>query len=145
MTAEVLEIFAEWSLRKKVSPVALNYSCEATKIYEIYYGKEHPLTAESYINIARALTADKRFDEALKYLERARKILEDTCGQVHPATGKAYLYMALTLHDKGEKAAAYDWLAKASVIYAQTYGQRHPYTIDVLSRMFDWKKTMREF
>lgn len=145
MTAEVLEIFAEWSIRKKVSPVALNYSCEATKIYEIYYGKEHPLTAESYINIARALTADKRFDEALKYLERAQKILEDICGQVHPATGKAYLYTALALHDKGELTIAYDWLAKASVIYAQTYGQRHPYTIDVLSRMFDWKKTMREF
>lgn len=145
MTAEVLEIFAEWSLRKKVFPVAVNYSCEATKIYEIYYGKEHPLTAESYINIARALTAEKRFDEALKYLERAQKILEDTCGQVHPATGKAYLYTALALHDKGELTIAYDWLAKASVIYAQTYGQRHPYTIDVLSRMFDWKKTMREF
>ncbi|MBO4779521.1 MAG: tetratricopeptide repeat protein, partial [Selenomonadaceae bacterium] len=145
MTAEVLEIFAEWSIRKKVSPVALNYSCEATKIYEIYYGKEHLLTAESYINIARALTADKRFNEALKYLERAQKILEDTCGQVHPATGKAYLYTALALHDKGENSVACEWMKKAVAVYSKTYGQCHPYTLDVLTMLYGWQGRLIEF
>lgn len=145
MSANVLEIFVEYCLRKNLIPDALENSRKVTEIYETYYGKKNPITAESYINIARALTADRNFDEALNWLERSRKILEDTCGQVNPATGKVYLCMAFTLHEKGEFAAAYDWLAKASVIYAQAYGQRHPYTIDVLSRMFDWKKTMREF
>lgn len=140
MSAKVLEIFVEYCLRKNLIPAALKNSRKVAEIYETYYGKENPITVESYINIARALTADKNFDESLIWLERLRKILEDICGQVHPATGKVYLCMAFTLHEKGEFAVAYDWLAKASVICAQTYGQRHPYTIEVLSRMFDWQK-----
>ena len=145
MTAEVLEIFAEWSLRQKIFPVAINYSCEATEIYEIYYGKEHPLTAESYINIARAFTAEKNFADALKYLERAKKILEDTCGQTHSATGKAYLYLAMTLREKGDNSAACKYISKALQAYSKTYGQTHPYTVDVRAMIYAWQGRLIEF
>lgn len=145
LKAEALEIFIEYFFRKNLIPDALKKSYEVAKISELFYGKENPITAESYTSIAIILIADKNFDEALTWLKRARKILEDTCGQVHSATGKAYLCTALALHEKGEITIAYDWLAKASVIYEQTYGQNHPYSIKVRSRMFDWRKTMREF
>ena len=145
LKAEALEIFIEYSLRKNLIPAALEKSYEVAKISELFYGKENPITAESYTAIAIVLIADKNFDDALTWLEQARKILEDTCGQVHSATGKAYICTALALHEKGEIIIAYDWLAKASVIYEQTYGQNHPYTIKVRSRMSDWRKTMSEF
>lgn len=145
LKAETLEIFIEYSLRKNLIPAALEKSYEVAKISELFYGKENPITAESYTAIAIVLIANKNFNEALTWLKRARKILEDTCGQVHSATGKAYLCTALALYEKGEITIAYDWLAKASVIYEQTYGKNHPYTIKVHSRMFDWRKKMREF
>ena len=144
MTAEVLEIFAEWSLRKEFLPAAVNYSCEATKIYELYYGKKHQMTAENYVNIARALSVEKKFDETLKYLECTRKILEDTVGEMHPATGRAYLYTARILRQKGDSSSAYEWINKALRIYSKTYGQTHPYTTEIFAEIYSWQGRLFE-
>ena len=143
MTAKVLEILAEWTLRKDFKSAALTYSCEATKVYERYFGKEHPQTADSYIRISRILNAKKDFDAALKYLNRAQKILEG--GQVDLATSKVYFFKAITLRDKGELDESYKYFVRTLKIYVQVFGKNHPDTLQVVAMCSNVQKKMREF
>ena len=143
MTAEVLEILAEWTLRKDFKSASLTYSYEATKVYERYFGKEHPQTADSYIRISRILNAKKDFDAALKYLDRAQKILEG--GQVDLAMSKVYFLKAITLRDKGELGESYKYFVRTLKIYVQIFGKNHPDTLQVVAMCFDVRKKLCEF
>ena len=143
MTAEVLEILAEWTLRKDFKSVALTYSFEATKIYERHFGKEHPQTADSYIRISRILNAKKDFDSALKYLDQAQKILEGS--QMDFAMSKVYLFKAITLRDKGELDESYDYFMRTLKIYVQVLGRNHPNTLQVVAMCSNVQKKCANF
>lgn len=143
MTAEVLEILAEWTLRKDFKSAALTYSFEATKIYERHFGKEHPQTADSYIRISRILNAKKDFDAALKYLDQAQKILEGS--QMDFAMSKVYLFKAITLRDKGELDESYDYFMRTLKIYVQVLGRNHPNTLQVVAMCSNVQKKCANF
>ena len=143
MTAEVLEILAEWTLRKDFKSAALTYSFEATKIYERHFGKEHPQTADSYIRISRILNAKKDFDSALKYLDQAQKILEGS--QMDFAMSKVYLFKAITLRDKGELDESYDYFMRTLKIYVQVLGRNHPNTLQVVAMCSNVQKKCANF
>ncbi|MBQ7529622.1 tetratricopeptide repeat protein [bacterium] len=139
--AEANQNLAECCLQGGSFEDAMGVAKISTEIYERFvYGKNHPVTAESYGHLARVLIANKKYTEALDYLEKAKKILEEFYGEEHPASGNIYVNMALLFNEQNDKTQAKKWLDKAILVRKKVFGDEHPQTLELLKFRADLER-----
>jgi hypothetical protein len=74
-------------------PPALEFGKRSVALKEELFGKDHPKTADAYINIAVSCGLAGDREAANDYRIKALKIRERVFGKYHPETAKAYYFM----------------------------------------------------
>ncbi len=100
----------------------------ALAIWEQELGPEHPSTVIVMANLARLLSAQGEFEEALPYLQRALEIRERTLGPKHPNTMMSLNNLGLLLKSLGKYKEARPLLERVLAIQEETLGMEHPTT-----------------
>ena len=107
---------------------ALEYYEKALAIYEEILGKEHPLTALAYNNIAAIYDKQGNYGKALEYCEKALAIREKVLGTEHPDTATTYDNIAAVYGKQDDYGKALEYCEKALAIREKVLGTEHPDT-----------------
>jgi tetratricopeptide (TPR) repeat protein len=91
-------------------------------------GEDHPLTAESYSNLAANLYTRGRNAEAGTLFQKALDIFRKALGEGHPDTAASYGNVGANLNAQGRYAEAEPLCRKALAINRQILGEDHPST-----------------
>jgi len=102
----------------------------AQEISESNLGRDHPVTAESYIGLGHIHCRHGKHEEALAEYRRAKVILESNLGQTHPDTAITYLCTGNALNLAGDQDGAMQMHRKALVVFESVLGNFHPLTAD---------------
>jgi len=91
-------------------------------------GEDHPLTANSYNNLAFILKAQGKYGEAGPLFQRALDIRRKVLGEEHPLTASSYNNSADNLDKQGKSKEAGPLCRKALDIFRKVLGEDHPNT-----------------
>jgi tetratricopeptide (TPR) repeat protein len=91
-------------------------------------GEEHPLTAQSYNNLAGNLADQGKYAEAQPLFEKALAIYRRALGEEHPLTAQSYNALAFSLAAQGKYAQAQPLFEKALALRRKVLGEDHPDT-----------------
>jgi tetratricopeptide (TPR) repeat protein len=80
------------------------------------------------LNLAAALKADNRLDEARALLQRALGLVERQCGPAHPLTATVLDSLAGVVYAGHDLAAAEDLYRRALAVTERAFGPEHPAT-----------------
>jgi len=89
-------------------------------------GKEHPVTAIRYSNLASVLHLLGDSEEAKGLLQKAVLSDEKNFGEEHPSTAIKYSNLASLLHDIGDYEGALQLSAKELDILKRALPEEHP-------------------
>jgi tetratricopeptide (TPR) repeat protein len=90
-------------------------------------GEAHPALAQSLLNLAEALFAQHRLDEAEPLAREAVALRETTLGAEHVETMSARYFLATLLRERGQYAAATAEFEAILAFDRQRLGPDHPY------------------
>jgi tetratricopeptide (TPR) repeat protein len=103
--------------------------CEkALAIRRKLLGDDHPLTVQSYDNLAYNLNARGKYTQAQPLFETALEIRRRLLADDHPDTAVGYNNVAMSLHAQGRYAQAQPLLEKALAIQRRLLADDHPDT-----------------
>ena len=102
----------------------------AQEILEANVGMDHPITADSYLDLGHIHCRHGKHEEALAVYRRAKVILESNLGQTHPDTAATYMCTGNALNLAGDQDTALQMHRKALVVFESVLGNSHPRTAD---------------
>ncbi|MEO8126778.1 MAG: tetratricopeptide repeat protein [Bryobacteraceae bacterium] len=102
------------------------------------HGERHPETATVEINLAGALLAAGRMDEAIASGRQALNGFESTVGEEHPRTAAAASNLADAYRAKGDRKQAEQLYRRAWTIDRAAYGPKHPETLADIQNLADF-------
>lgn len=99
-----------------------------TNMCEMFYGKEHPNTAESYNGLGLVYDDLGDYDKALEYHKQALNIREKILGKEHPDTAMSYNNIGNVYYGSRKYKKAIDFHKQALNIRENVLGKEHPDT-----------------
>lgn len=92
---------------------------EVIRIYETAFGTEHRNSAIAFLNLARCLRADGRWDEALEFNRKALKLGRALLPADPSAVGSSLHLMGELFQEAGRLEEAEDWYRQAMEVYSE--------------------------
>jgi tetratricopeptide (TPR) repeat protein len=93
-----------------------------------WLGDDHPLTAQSYNNLADTLNTQGKYAEAEPLCRKALAICLKALGAEHPFTAQSYNSLAYNLTGQGKNTEAEPLDRQALAISLKVFGEDHPLT-----------------
>ncbi len=114
----------------------------ALEIREQTLGSNHPVTAESALNLGGVAWATRQYDEAEKLMQRALKIREQSLPADHPRLASTTNNLAELYRSTGRAGQAVPLWEQALKIQEESLGTDHPQTAATRSNLagYYWKE-----
>jgi CHAT domain-containing protein/Tfp pilus assembly protein PilF len=124
---------------------ALVHFKEALELNELFFGKNHPNVAYSYMSLGNLYRNMGSFGNAEENYNKALAILTQFFGENHPSVASCYVGRAAIFAGNRQNELALQFYLKAQAIYEQFYDPFNPNFGDVLLGLGDICKNERRY
>ncbi len=107
------------------------------RIQEVTIGSEHPITANSILNLGMAYASIGNYEKSLQLMERGQAINEKTLGFNNESTARGLRNLGYTYQNMGDYKKALIKYEKCLEIRKEMLGMENPDTADALSIIGD--------
>ncbi|MCL2646934.1 MAG: tetratricopeptide repeat protein [Phycisphaerales bacterium] len=129
---------------ENVAEMAINTLRKALEMSEKVYGKEHPETAMSRVNLAMALKLNDDDAAAEEQIRRAMPVTEKYFGKDHPDRQYQLMVLGMIEQGRGNYEEAEKYFLEAVRIAEVTYGPTHENVAGAVANLRDLYEEMND-